>query len=211
MLFDCECVPMTTSYAPRAHCLLRNASYASRIGGGCTPFQCGLEVLYHASMSSDLQQMELVDFQAQQLARPWRVPTRSRQAVLDDACAWWFAWPHACKGRQCLQMTGVSNALPRMTLSSSLSVDGVYSRAEFALSAVEDPLINKAARHFWDANNMCQARADALADVQADFDAGKLKSAQDVFQYLEDESEPENELFEGIEAAVVSDSDDENR
>jgi hypothetical protein len=98
-----------------------------------------------------------------------------------------------------------------MTLSSSLSVDGVYSRAEFALSAVEDPLISNVARHFWDANNMCQARADALADVQADFDAGKLKSAQDVFQYLEDESEPENELFEGIEAAVVSDSDDENR
>jgi hypothetical protein len=96
-----------------------------------------------------------------------------------------------------------------MTQSSSRSVDGVYSRAEFALSAVEDPLINKAARHFWDANNMCQARADALADVQADFDADKLKSAQDVFQYLEDESEPENELFEGIEAAVVPDSDDE--
>ena len=179
-----------------------------RIGGGCTSFQCGLDVHYHQCMSSDLQELEQIDFQYQQEQRPWKVPSRERQNLLDDVLSWWSCWPHARKGREALQMTAVTAALPPMVQASSFSSDGTYTPAQFALAASDDGRITKEARRWWDANNMCQARADAMRKVQEDFDRKKLSSVQDLWQYLEDESEPENEHCEGIEVEHVEEESD---
>jgi hypothetical protein len=168
-----------------------------RIGGGTTSFLCGLDVYYHAAQSRDLQELELEEFTAQQEATPWKVPTRSRQVMVNDLMSWWFAWPHARKGRQCLQKTGLSNALPVKTQASHLSVDGAYVPAEFALVADDDICVQKEARTVWERVGMPQARAEALAQVQEDYDRKNIKTAEDLFRYLQDESEPENEMWEG--------------
>lgn len=142
-----------------------NKQKQARIGGGCTAFQCGLDTVYHQPMSHDLQEMEQVDFQAQQLAAPWKVPSRSRQALLDDVGAWWSAWPHARKGRECLQQTGMTNALPPCDVGSLWAADGTYVRAKYALVGPEDHLIIRDAKVFWKENSMEEERAHALADV----------------------------------------------
>ena len=120
-----------------------------RIGGGCTSFLCGLDVLVHAAQSKGLQDLEQLDFQRQQEERNWAVPTRSRQAMVDDLATWWFHWPHARKGKECLSITGLSNALPRMMSAGYFNPDGSYVKATFAERGPEDHLISREAGKLW--------------------------------------------------------------
>jgi hypothetical protein len=177
----------------------------ARIGGGCTSFQCGLDVLYHAIQSADLQELELLDFQRQQEERDWAVPTRSRQNMVDDLASWWVAWPHAKRGKECLAITGLSNALPEMVTAGSFGPDGVYTKAVFALVGSEDYLISREAGGLWLKLAMGRERAHAMSIVQERYDRGELLHASDLQIYLEDESDPENELCEGIEVDIVED------
>ena len=65
------------------------------IGGGCASVQCGLDTDLHQDLSRVLQELEMADFHEQQVRKPWRVPTRERQTLLDDVCAYWFTYKHA--------------------------------------------------------------------------------------------------------------------
>lgn len=156
----------------------------------------------HAIQSNDLQELEQVDFQRQQDERPWAVPTKSRQTMVDDLASWWSTYPHARKGREMLQITGLSNALPLMKRAGVLRADGSYIPAEFEHVAREDHLISRVAAKVWQNVNMGRARAEAMAVVQEKYDRGELTQASDLMCCLDDESEPENEVFDGIEVAV---------
>ena len=158
-------------------------------------------------MSRDLQELEQVDFQAQQEAKPWKVPDRTRQSIVDDVAAWWNFWPHARKGRECLQRTGLTNQLPPMECAGHFTADGTYVPARFALAAPEDDRITREARRVWMDNRMPEVRAAALSEVQEDWDRKRLTAAADIWKYLEDVSEPENEMYEGVDVEVGSDSD----
>ena len=56
----------------------------SRIGKGCTAFQCGLDTDYHGDMAAVILDLEQADFAVQQEERPWKVPCRDRQCLADD-------------------------------------------------------------------------------------------------------------------------------
>ena len=179
--------------------------FPCRLGGGTTAFLCGLDVYYHAAQSRDLQEMELEDFTAQLEAMQWKVPTRERQVMVDDLMSWWFGWPHAKKGRECLQKTGFSLALPSVSRDAYVAADGKYVPPEFQLQATDDVEISGEAAEVWKRVSMPQARAEALAQVQEDFHNKKFTTAKDLFCYIQDESEPENEMWEGTESAIVED------
>jgi hypothetical protein len=180
-----------------------------RLGGGTTSFQCGLDVYYHAIMSSDLQKKEQIDFNEQQLARPWKVPTRERQTIVTDVCVWWATFPHASKGREALRRTACALLLPPMEKVSSTAKDGSYVPAEFSLVGPEDHLVALEAKDVWQRTRMPEVRAQALSEVQRDFEQGRIGCAEDLWQYLRDESEPENEEYEGVET-VITDAGNED-
>jgi hypothetical protein len=181
--------------------------FPCRLGGGTTGFLCGLDVYYHAAQSRDLQELEQEDFAAQQEAMPWKVPTRSRQCMVDDLMSWHFGWPHARKGRECLQKTGFSLALPSVLHDAYVDSDGKYVPPVFQHHAPDDDLISKEAAEVWNRVSMPQARAEALAQVQEDFYNKKFTTAEDLHCYLQDESEPENEMWEGTQGFVAENSD----
>jgi hypothetical protein len=84
-----------------------------KIPGGITPINCGLDVDLHADMERDLLDLENEDFKLQQLQRPWRVPTRSRQSIVDDVASWWETFPHARTGVDSFRRVGrTCNKLP---------------------------------------------------------------------------------------------------
>ena len=78
------------------------------------------------------------------------------------------SWPHASKGRDCLQRTGCTVALPKMLQQSQFLPDGTYVRAKFDLQGCEDHLVRREAKHIWLAAGVPVARANALSDVKED-------------------------------------------
>ena len=66
----------------------------SRIGKGCTSFQCGLDTDYHGEMALVILELEQADFAVQQEERPWKVPCRDRQCLADDMAAIWTPMPN---------------------------------------------------------------------------------------------------------------------
>ena len=164
-------------------------------------------MLVHAIQSRDLQELELIDFERQQLERDWVVPTRDRQTMVSDLASWWYAWPHARRGKECLQCTGLSNALPAMVKPGYVASDGSFVMAEFKLQGPEDHLITREAGRLWERLDMGKCRAEAMASVHKDFVLGKIQSASDLRPYVEDGSDNEGEMYEGVET-LVQDGED---
>ena len=121
------------------------------------------------------------------------------------------SWPHARKGRECLQRTGCTVALPKILKQSQWLPDGTYIRAKFDLVGDEDPLVTREAKKVWVDAGVPEARAKALADVKEDYDRKLLKTPADVWKYLVDdtdgEAEFEDAVFEVHEGASGDSSD----
>ena len=127
---------------------------------------------------------------------------------LEHLVSEWGIMPHARKGRECLQRTGCTVALPEVLQQSHVLPDGTYVRAKFDLLGREDDQVTREAKKIWLEAGVPAARARALADVKEDFDRKKLRTPTDVWKYLDDDTDGEEEF--GDAAFDVQDgSDDE--
>ena len=106
------------------------------LGGGTTPIACWLDTDLHQPMSAGLQELEQLDFEAQLEQRPWRCPSRERQAIVDDSASWWYRFPHASNGQVAAMRTGFALALPQR----------IGGRVQ--LVAKDDNKITREARHY---------------------------------------------------------------
>ena len=127
------------------------------------------------------------------------------------------SWPHARKGRECLQRTGCSVALPKILQQSQWLPDGTYIRAKLDLTGDQDHLVTREAKRVWLDAGVPEARANALADVKEDYDRKILKTPADVWKYLDDDTDGEEEfedaafeVHEGAKDDSSSDGDSED-
>ena len=160
-----------------------------KIGGGCTPILCGLDTDLHAEMERGLLEFEGLDFDRQQEERPWKVPTRDRQSVVDDIACWWSAFDHAHVGKYSFLRNGLSNALPLQKASTD------NGEVEFEETARQDGRITRLAKKFWDINNMPVERQRAMKAVYKDFEDGKLNGFEDLQRYVDDGSSGDEETW----------------
>ena len=160
-----------------------------KIGGGCTPILCGLDTDLHAQMEQGLLEFESLDFDRQQEERPWKVPTRDRQSVVDDIASWWSAFNHAHVGKYSFLRNGLSNALPLQKASTD------NGEVEFEETARQDGRITRLAKKFWDINNMPVERQRAMKAVYKDFEDGKLNGFEDLQRYVDDGSSGDEETW----------------
>lgn len=96
-----------------------------------------------------------------------------------------------------------------MLQQSQTLPDGTYIRAKFDLQGCEDHLVTREAKHIWLAAGVPVARADALADVKKDFDQKLLKTPADVWKYLVDDTDGEEEFEDAafeVHEGTVDDS-----
>ena len=122
------------------------------------------------------------------------------------------SWPHARKGRECLQRAGCSVALLKMLQQSQWLPDGTYVRAKFDLQGCEDHLVTREATLIWLAAGVPVARANALSDVKEDYDRKLLKTPADVWKYLGGETDGEEEFEDAafdVHEGAVDDSSGE--
>ena len=89
-------------------------------------------------------------------------------------------WPHAKKGAACLQRTGSTVAVPKMTEASSRLLDGTYVRATFDLIGPQDWMVSRGPAKVWVDSGVAKARAEAMAAVYDDWQNNKLKTPEDV-------------------------------
>ena len=82
-----------------------------KLGGGTTPILCGLDVYLHAQLESAMIKLETIDFDQQQIEKPWKVPTRDRQKLVTDMGTWWKHFPHATTGINAFRGMGSGLAL----------------------------------------------------------------------------------------------------
>jgi len=190
-------------HVPAVDALLLERGYIKiKIGGGTTPILCGLDTDCHAAMEKGLIDLEQIDFARQQEERPWRVPTRDRQTLVNDIGNWWVHFPHASVGVASFQRTGLSNALPALKTSA----DGVV---EFELWAPEDDRISRLAKKFWELNNMPVERARALSVVHKDWQENRLTSFADLKGYVDDGSSGDEETWLQNQDMEMGGSDEE--
>ena len=160
-----------------------------KIGGGCTPILCGLDTDLHAQMEQGLLEFESLDFDRQQEERPWKVPTRDRQSVVDDIASWWSAFDHAHVGKYSFLRNGLSNALPLQKASTD------NGEVEFEETARQDGRITRLAKKFWDINNMPVERQRAMKAVYKDWKDNKLNDFDDLKRYVDDGSSGDEETW----------------
>jgi hypothetical protein len=156
-----------------------------KIGGGCTFILCNCDLDLHADLARDYLEMD-VDWAAAELKdKPWRVPDKSRQAVVDDWSCIWYKFPHARRGVDSFKYSGLGARPPARTVRA----DGSW---EVPLSGPDDWMINRDAREFFVANNMQLLRKECLTKIYEDFDAGKITDWSDVRNYQRDHSDSEH-------------------
>ena len=160
-----------------------------KIGGGCTPILCGLDVDLHAEMERGLLEFEGLDFDRQQEERPWKVPTRDRQSIVDDIASWWSAFDHAHVGKYSFLRCGLSGALPLQKVSTD------NGEVEFEETARQDGRITRLAKKFWEVNNMPVERARAMKAVYKDYKDNKLSGFDDMKRYVDDGSSGDEETW----------------
>ena len=107
--------------------------------------------------------------------RPWRVPSRSRQAIVNDIAVAWYSLPHERLGERESKFTGWSIALPKRR------PDGT-----FETKAAEDHLVAREASEFFKELNMPYLRALHLATVHEAWVNKKFTCWKDVSNILLD-------------------------
>jgi len=140
-------------------------------------------------MEQGLLEFESLDFDRQQEERPWKVPTRDRQSVVDDIASWWSAFNHAHVGKYSFLRNGLSNALPLQKASTD------NGEVEFEETARQDGRITRLAKKFWDINNMPVERQRAMKAVYKDFEDDKLNGFEDLQRYVDDGSSGDEETW----------------
>ena len=141
--------------------------------GGTTAIGQWNDTDLHFPMEKEYLNLETLDFDAQLTQRPWRVPSRSRQSIINDIACVWASLPHERIGRKASQLTGWGIALP------SMRSDGT-----FELHAPEDSCVGREAKTFFDEVDMPRARAEDLEIVHRAFQEGKIQSWNDVQAYM---------------------------
>ena len=144
-------------------------------GGGVTGILQWNDTDLHSRIEQAVLQLETSDFHQQLERRPWRVPTRERQDLLDDVGAIWASLPHASIGAQASKRTGVCPALP--------DVDG---NGQVQVRGAEDSLVTREAAEFFAENRIPVKRAAALQEIWLAFQEGRLQSFWDIEALLED-------------------------
>ena len=144
-------------------------------GGGVTGILQWNDTDLHARMEYALLQLEQLDFHKQLEERPWRVPTRERQDLVDDVGACWLSLPHASLGVQASKRTGLCVALPELD-----------ERGQFKEEAREDSMVTREAAEFWTENRIGRHRIAAMQQVRDAFAEGRLQDFWDIEPLLED-------------------------
>jgi len=165
-----------------------------KIGGGCTFAQCNCDLDCHADMESQYLELDNQWAASELKERPWRVPEKDRQSVLDDMAVIWHSHPHARKGIDSFKWSGNAARPPTRVVKP----DGQW---EVPLTGPDDWLINRDARTFFNANNMGRERKICLTNIYKCFDEGKIREWEDVQNYIFDHSDSEGggEHDEGAE------------
>ena len=123
------------------------------IGGGCTGVLQVMDTHLHEPLSKRYIELEMVDLLEQQRVRPHGCPTRSRESCCRDLIA---AWRHA----------------PMHDYAARGWFDNHLANA---LDGSQDHLGRMVARDLWVQMDMATLRAQALADVDAEWAAGRLR------------------------------------
>jgi hypothetical protein len=137
--------------------------------GGTTAIGQWNDTDLHLPMEKEYLNLETLDFDAQLTQRPWRVPSRSRQSIINDIACVWASLPHEHIGRKASKLTGWGIALP------SMRGDGTFEH-----HAPEDSCVGREAKIFFDEVDMPRARAEDLEIVLRAFQEGKIQSWNDV-------------------------------
>ena len=160
-------------------------------GGGVTGILQWNDTDLHSRIARDILQLEADDFQRQLERRPWRVPIRERQDLLDDVGACWSYLPHASIGQQASKRTGLCLAHPPVDEQGRVQVNGP-----------EDSLVTREAAEFFAENRIPQRRAAALQEIWDAFEAGRIQTFWDLEGFLEDfDNQDDGEHMEGEELA----------
>jgi hypothetical protein len=153
-----------------------------KIGGGTTFALCNCDLDCHADIETQYLELDNQWAARELQERPWRVPSKDSQTVLDDLAVIWHHHDHARKGLNSFKWSGLAARPP----------ERVYKPAggwEVPLSGPDDFLINRDARKFFDDNNMPAERRRCLTAIYNDFDAGKINEWEDVREYIKDYSD----------------------
>ena len=172
--------------------------------GGTTGIGQWNDTGLHLLVEQQFVELERMDFNKQLAIRPWRCPTRSRQAILDDLGSLWATLPHASIGKKEALMTGWAIALPRQ------KPDGT-----FEAHASEDQLVAREARTFFLESRMPEVRAKDLEVVYRAWAAGKITCWNDVAEHMlpfdNDDIEREGmELLDGDDEGKPWKDDDDD-
>lgn len=155
-----------------------------KLGGGTTFILCTCDLDLHADLDRDYIEMD-VDWAAAELRdRPWRVPQKTRQEVVDDWASIWHRFPHGRRGLSSFKFAGLAARPPERIYNE----DGSYT---IPLTGPDDWMINRDARVFFLANEMQRLRQERLRLIYDDFDAGKINTWDDVLNYQRDHSDSE--------------------
>lgn len=151
-------IVMADFYGPHADTTVFELCWAHQyvlilIGGGVTGVLQVMDTHLHYSLSQRYTELEMLDLLEQERAKPHGCPTRSRESCCRDLLAAWRHAPLHEMGRRGWYDNCLANAL-----------DGS-----------QDHVGRGAAGEMWDQMGMKDFRAQALADVDAEWAAGRLR------------------------------------
>ncbi len=170
-------------------------------GGGITSILQWNDTDLHARIERSILELENDDFHRQLEKRPWRVPTRERQSLVDDVGAVWASLPHASIATQASKKTGLRIALPQRSSDGRVHETGP-----------EDAWVTREASEFFRENNLPKKRAAALLEIYRAFDEGELSNFLDVERFLEDFPDGDDgEHVEGQEIDPPLDAHEDER
>jgi hypothetical protein len=173
-------------------------------GGGVTGILQWNDTDLHARIELEILELEAQDFHKQLEQRPWRVPTRERQDLVDDVAACWANLPHANIGVMASKRTGLCIALP------ARNADGSVSEV-----AAEDAMVTREAGEFFVQNGIPKLRAKALQVIYDAVETGNICEFWDIEKYLDGfDDGDDGELVEGqevdpLQAELAADGDDD--
>ena len=84
-----------------------------KIGGGCTPIMCGCDLHLHADVEQEYLDLDLEWAAAELLARPWIIPTKTRQLFVSDWACIWDRFPHKRTGAMSMMACGLGARPPQ--------------------------------------------------------------------------------------------------
>lgn len=164
------------------------------LGGGATAIQCVLDTDVHALFEREMNELEAMDFHDQLIEKPFAVPSRERQRLVDDACSVWASMPLAGIGVEAFPRTGLHLRLPRKRQRP----DDTWS---VSTEGPDDHLVGREALTFWTAAEMGKVRKTVLERTYNKISAGLITGFGDIITELDEFSDSDDggHLIEGEE------------